>query len=59
MRAATLIVATALGLGTVCLTTAGVAAVISGGHAGGSQFGQGGFGHPLHKRSRNAFPYGY
>ena len=44
MRVATLIVATALGLGT-CVTTA-PAAVISGGHAtGGTQFGHGGFGH--------------
>ena len=59
MRAATLIVATALGLGTVCVTTAGMAAVISGGHASGTQFGHGGFVHPLHKRSRNVFPYGY
>jgi hypothetical protein len=59
MRAATLIAATALGLGTVCVTTASMAAVISGGHASGTRFGHGVFGYHLHKRSRNVFPYGY
>lgn len=59
MRVATLIVATTLGLVT-CVTTA-PAAVISGGHAGGTQFGRGGFGHPFHKRFHKTvvFPYGY
>ena len=59
MRVATLIVATALGLGT-CVTTA-PAAVISGGHAGGTQFGHGGFDHPFHRRFHKTvvFPYGY
>ena len=59
MRVATLIVATALGLGT-CVTTA-PAAVISRGHAGGTQFGHGGFGHPFHRRFHKTvvFPYGY
>ena len=56
MRVATLIVATALGLGT-CVTTA-PAAVISGGHAGGTQFGHGGFGHHFHHKTV-VFPYGY
>ena len=54
MRVATLIVATALGLST-CVTTA-PAAVISEGHASGTQFGHGGFGHH-HKTV--VFPYGY
>ena len=57
MRVATLIVATALGLGT-CVTTA-PAAVISGGHAtSGTQFGHGGFGHHFHHKTV-VFPYGY
>ena len=57
MRVATLIVATALGLGT-CVTTA-PAAVISGGHAtSGTQFGHGGFGHHFHHQTV-VFPYGY
>ena len=57
MRVATLIVATALSLGTVCVTTA-PAAVISGGHASGTQFGHGGFGHHFHHKTV-VFPYGY
>ena len=57
MRVATLIVATALGLGA-CVTTA-PAAVISGGHAAsGTEFGHGGFGHHFHHNTV-VFPYGY
>jgi hypothetical protein len=39
----------------------GAPAVISGGHASGTQFGHGGFGHPFHKRFHKTvvFPYGY
>jgi hypothetical protein len=58
---------TTTAIAAMCVASAAMAmpggapAVISGGHASGTQFGHGGFGHPFHKRFHKTvvFPYGY